>query len=209
MPRRLATVQCRKIDVNMQECVCLKEVNGRYRKGKSEMARQRKYQPELLIKMFRKAASLRNDMLEAGFTDNGGAIHSAERILNILGLSLKYPDISHISNVRHSKSAVFSMEALELHQSGGKVFIEHVSPLRHLTQTAIEKIGEQMSDTQFEAFIREHYILVLLSPDETKRLNKQNRSRMNPDRLENAGIQLATAGMESKAVPNETKPQPL
>jgi hypothetical protein len=33
--------------------------------------------------MFRKAAALRNEMIAAGFTDNGGAIHSAERILNI------------------------------------------------------------------------------------------------------------------------------
>jgi len=169
-------------------------------KGKNDRGRSRKYQPELLIKMFRKAAELRNDMLEAGFTDNGGAIHSAERILNILGCSLNYPEISHINNLRKSERAVFSMEALELHKSGNRVLIEHVSPLRHLTQAAIEKLGQGMSDVQFEAFVREHYILVLLSPDETKRLNKQNRSRMNPDRLNNAGIQLAVREIEPQVV---------
>jgi len=160
-------------------------------KGKKDKGRPRKYQPELLIAMFRKAAALRNEMLAAGFTDNGGAIHSAERILNILGLSLNYPELNHINKLRHSERAIFSVEALQLHQSGNKVLIEHVSPLRHLTQTAIEKIGQEMSDAQFEAFVREHYLLVLLSPDETKRLNKQNRSKMNPDRLNHAGIRLA------------------
>ena len=169
-------------------------------KGKKDKGHSRKYQPELLIKMFRKAAELRNDMLEAGFTDNGGAIHSAERILNILGCSLNYPEISHINNLRKSAKAVCSMEALELHKSGSRVRIEHVSPLRHLTQTAIEKLGQGMSDAQFEAFVREHYILVLLSPDETKRLNKQNRSKMNPDRLNNAGIQLAIGEIESQVI---------
>jgi len=43
----------------------------------------RKYYSGNLIPMFRKAAALRNEMIAAGFTDNGGAIHSAERILNI------------------------------------------------------------------------------------------------------------------------------
>jgi hypothetical protein len=44
----------------------------------------RKYDAANLIPMFRLAARLRNEMKNAGFTDNGGAIHSAERILNIL-----------------------------------------------------------------------------------------------------------------------------
>ena len=160
--------------------------------------RRRKYQPELLIAMFRKAAALRNEMLAAGFTDNGGAIHSAERILNILGLVLNYSELSHINNLRHSQKAIFSVEALELHTSGKKVLIEHVSPLRHLTQKAIERIDQQVTDTQFQQFVKEHYKLVLLSPAETLRLNKQNRTKMNPDRLKHAGIQLAVVELESE-----------
>jgi len=42
------------------------------------MTRHRKYEPLQLIEMFRMAAALRNEMLSVGFTDNGGAIHSAE-----------------------------------------------------------------------------------------------------------------------------------
>jgi hypothetical protein len=174
----------------------MSQFEGKMREGiaverKTDKARRRKYQPEILIAMFRKASALRNEMLEAGFTDNGGAIHSAERILNILGLSLNYPELSHINNLRHSERAVFSIEALELHKGGHKVLIEHISPLRHLTQQAIEKIDQQVSDAQFRAFVQEHYKLVLLSPAETQRLNRQNRTKMSPERLKQADIQLA------------------
>lgn len=141
--------------------------------------------------MFRKAAALRNEMVEAGFTDNGGAIHSAERILNLLGLCLNYPELSHLNHLRHFKNAIFSVEAWELHQAGNKVLIEHVSPLRHLTQMAIGRIDQKVSDAQLKAFIKRHYKLVLLSPSETLRLNKQNRSKLSHDRLSKAGIQLA------------------
>ncbi|MCU1252171.1 MAG: hypothetical protein JWQ49_5200 [Edaphobacter sp.] len=122
-------------------------------KGKAHL---RKYHPEILVAMFRKAESLRNEMLREDFTDNGGAIHSAERILNIMGLKLKYRQVGHINNLRHFPKAVFSVEALKLHKSGHKVFIEHVSPLRHLTQKAIEKVEQGASDAQLKAFVKRH-----------------------------------------------------
>lgn len=153
--------------------------------------RVKKYPPELLIAMFRKAAALRNDMIEAGFTDNGGAIHSAERILNLLGLGLNYPGLSHLNNLKNFKDAVFSNEAWKLHLAGSKVLIEHVSPLRHLTQMAIDEIGRGASDSEFKDFVSNLYKLVLLSPEETLLLNKQNRSKVSSDRLSKAGIELA------------------
>jgi hypothetical protein len=159
-------------------------------KEKLNKARARKYPPDLLIAMFRKAAALRNEMLEAGFTDNGGAIHSAERILNLLGLCLNYSELSHLNNLRHFRNATFSVEAWKLHQAGEKVLIEHVSPIRHLTQRAIDKIDQKLSDAQFKAFVKRRYKLVLLSPAETLQLNKHNRSKMSNDRLGEAGIQL-------------------
>lgn len=161
--------------------------------------RVRKYNPDLLVAMFRKAASLRNEMIEAGFTDNGGAIHSAERILNLLGLALNYSGLSHINNLRHFNEAVFSVEAWKLHQAGGKVLIEHVSPVRHLTQMVIGEVGRGASDGELKEFVRAHYKLVLLSPAETASLNKQNRSKVSVDRL--AGITLAT-----REAPNEVQP---
>jgi hypothetical protein len=146
-----------------------------------------KYDPDLLIAMFRRAASLRNEMIAAGFTDNGGAIHSAERILDILGQRLKYPGLSHGNALRHYPKAEFSDAAWQLHQNNQAVLIEHVSPRRHLTQMAIAII-ETATDAQFKAFVRRHYKTVLLSPDETQRLNRLNRSTVCVDRLAEAGI---------------------
>src|SRR3954463_10815932 len=99
--------------------------------------RRSKYSAETLIPMFRKAAALRDEMIAAGFTDNGGAIHSASRILDILGLRLNYPNLSHINSLRHHANAECSPAALKAIASGDRVFIEHVSPLRALTRAAI------------------------------------------------------------------------
>jgi hypothetical protein len=154
--------------------------------------RRRKYHPENLIPMFRKAAALRNEMNAAGFTDNGGAIHSAERILNMLGLCLNYPEVGHPNNLRHFEKAIFSVEALIAHKSGSKVLIEHVSPVRDFARRAIDKIDRGASDAQLKQFVQRHYKLALLTPTEALRLNKQNRSKMSPDRLRDAGIKLAS-----------------
>jgi hypothetical protein len=134
------------------------------------------------------------------FTDNGGAIHCAERILDILGQRLNYPGLSHGNALRHYKMAEFSDEAWALHQSKKPVLIEHVSPRRQLTQMAIEKI-QTASDAQFRAFVRRHYKTVLLSPDETLRLNRLNRSTVCSDRLSQAGIRVAVRRIQSSARP--------
>src|SRR5580698_7708954 len=149
-----------------------------------------KYGSANLIPMFRKAAKLRNEMLQAGFTDNGGAIHSAERILNLLGLRLKYSALSHINNLRKWKDAEFSIEALAAYNAGKPVVIEHVSPIRDFTRKAID-MEQSATDKQLEEFVITNYQLVLLTPEEALRLNKQNRSKMTPDRLTSAGITLA------------------
>lgn len=152
------------------------------------MEKSGKYEPGKLIAMFRMAAQLRNQMLDAGFTDNGGAIHSAERILNLLGLRLCYPGLNHINNLRNHPGAFFSIEALEAHKAGERVFIEHISPHRALTRLAIDKIVAGASEKDFSDFMKEHFKLALLTRTETDRLNKINRSRVAPDRLQAAGI---------------------
>ena len=141
--------------------------------------------------MFRLAAALRKQMLDVGFTDNGGAIHSAERILNILGLRLCYPDLTHINNLRDHPEAPFSEAALVAYKKGEKVLIEHVSPHRALTRQAIEQIEAGVNDDEFKKFVKKHFQLALLTETETIHLNSLNRSRLEPDRLRKAGIQLA------------------
>ncbi len=155
------------------------------------MTRQRKYEPVKLVEMFRLAAALRKQMLEVGFTDNGGAIHSAERILNILGLRLCYPELTHINNLRNHPDAPFSQEALVAHRAGEKVLIEHVSPHRALTRLAIEQIEARINDEEFLSFVKANFQLALLTEAETNRLNKLNRSKISSDRLMSAGIALA------------------
>lgn len=142
-----------------------------------------RYSPENLILMFRKAASLRNEMIDSGFTDNGGAIHSAERILDLLGLCLNYPGLSHQNNLRTYPGAEFSPAALEAHERGEIVKIEHVSPRRALTRGAIREINNGASDQEFTDYVRKHFRLVLLTPEEFQRLNRINRSEMTQDRL--------------------------
>lgn len=163
------------------------------------MARQKKYEPQKLIDMFRLAATLRNQMLEAGFTDNGGAIHSAERILNILGLRLCYPGLNHINNLRNYPGALFSAEALASYRAGEKVLIEHISPHRAFTRLAIEKIVAGASEREFSDFVQENFKLALLTQTETDRLNKINRTKIAHDRLQMAGISV-------EPIPNEPTP---
>lgn len=154
------------------------------------LTRSRKYDPLKLVEMFRLAAELRARMLAGGFTDNGGAIHSAERILNILGLRLCYPALSHINKLRELPNAPFSEDAFAAHQSGQKVLIEHVNPHRALTRLAIAQIEAGLSDSKFIDFVRSHFQLALLTESETLRLNKLNRSKIATDRLASAGIRL-------------------
>ena len=92
-------------------------------------------------------------MLEAGFTDNGGAIHSAERILDILGQRLKYPRLSHVNNLREYPDAEFSVTALAAHERGEQVFIEHVSPTRDFTRQAIRLLDEGASDDELTDYV--------------------------------------------------------
>ena len=141
--------------------------------------------------MFRMAATLRNKMIAAGFSDNGGAIHSAERILDILGLRLNYPGLNHINNLREYPEAEFSVSAKRAHARGEKVCIEHVSPRRDFTRRAIEQIDRRVSDQQFLNYVRKHYRLVLLTEKETKHLNNINRTKVEKNRLKTAGIKLA------------------
>jgi len=158
--------------------------------------RQRKYQPDNMATMFLLAARLRNEMCAAGFTDNGGAIHSAERIMDLLGLLLNYAYLSHSNKLKVHVDAECSEAAYLARQRGEAVSIEHVAPLRALTTAAIDHIEPLADGEKVEAlkmFVKEHYRLVLLTPEETKRLNKMNRSKMAPDRLEKAGIKIRRA----------------
>ncbi len=130
-------------------------------------------------------------MVSAGFTDNGGAIHSAERILHLLGQRICFPDLSHLNNLRKLPNAPFSEAALIAYRNGEQVFIEHVNPHRALTKLAIELIESGANDTEFKAFVKQNYQVALLTHEETVRLNRLNRTKIEKDRVGRAGILLA------------------
>jgi hypothetical protein len=152
--------------------------------------KSRKYLSTNLLPALRLAARLRNEMVASGFTDNGGAIHSAERIVNILGMHLKYPELTHINGLRKLPYAEKSLAAQASMERGETVVIEHVSPLRALTRQVIEVCSDTTDDALVANFVRENFRLVLLVPDEVRALNRKNRSKMQTNRLELAGIKL-------------------
>jgi hypothetical protein len=164
----------------------------------------RKYTADNLVPMFLKAAGLREEMKAAGFTDNGGAIHSAERILDILGLFLKYPKLSHRNNLKKLEDAEWSVGAFLAYKNKKRVLIEHVYPLRALTQDAIKAakpLREKAAAKRLITFVRKHYRLALLSIEETTILNRTNRSRYHPKRLEEAGIKVIKAKRKKRPNP--------
>ena len=98
---------------------------------------------------------------------------------------------SGINNLRDHPDAEFSLAALAAHERGDQVLIEHVSPLRDLTRHAIGDLDRGATFEELVDFVRQHYRLVLLTADETRHLNRSNRSRMTADRLGEAGIQVS------------------
>ena len=152
-----------------------------------------KYTPEILLpalRLFIKARNLANDV---GVADNGGAIHSVERILDVLSVRLKY-GLSHVNQLKVAANAECSTGAHLARQRGEKVFIEHVLPQRAFARTIISLIDNGASDADVIDYIQSHYPLVLLSTQETTQLNRQNRSLISPHRLEDAGIVIQSEG---------------
>lgn len=149
-----------------------------------------KYPPEKLLPPLRLFIKARNESVDSGFTDNGGAIHSVERIVDILSLRVRYPHLGHINYLKRDEGAEISAEAHKARQHGESVLIEHVMPQRAYAREIIRIVTEGGSDNDVIRFINENYRLVLLTKAETSRINKLNRSKITEDRVADAGIEL-------------------
>lgn len=149
-----------------------------------------KYHPGNLIPALRLFVEARNESLKLGFTDNGGAIHSVERILDILSLRIVFPSHRHLNDHKADPNAEISVEAERARQSGDPIFIEHVRPQRAYAREVIALISGGCTDDELVEFIRKWYRLVLLSKEETMRINRLNRSRITDDRIADAQIEL-------------------
>jgi hypothetical protein len=147
-----------------------------------------KHNPDNLISALRIAAEARAKIRAVGVDDNGGAIHSVERILDILGQRLKYPRLSHINKLKNYANAEMSIAAFEQIKLGGKVEIEHVAQKRALSISMLGFLETSRTDSEIKCFVDKHYRLVLLTPTERQNLDKINRTKLDPDRL--AGIEM-------------------
>ena len=83
-----------------------------------------------------------------------------------------------------------SIGAREALQRGEKVFIEHVKPRRAFAVAVIDIIDKGATDTEIVEYIRNNFQLVLLNREESRSLDRHNRTRISPDRLAEAGITL-------------------
>lgn len=151
---------------------------------------RRKYNANNLIPALRLFIDARNEAIALGFTDNGGAIHSVERILDILAQRLCYPHLSHINGLKADNDAEMSEEAYFARERGETVYIEHVLPQRAFARQVIEIVGQSCSDQELIEFIQQRYRLVLLTKRETDHINRVNRSKLTADRIADAGIVL-------------------
>jgi hypothetical protein len=106
---------------------------------------------------------------------------------------VKYPHINHINKLKKDMDAECSEGAYEARQRGEKILIEHVMPQRAFAQEIIKLVDGGASNEEILIYITKHYRLVLLTQEETSRLNRQNRSKITPDRLMDANIKIFCA----------------
>jgi hypothetical protein len=145
--------------------------------------RLRKYRADNLMPVLRLFAEAREQALKQGFTDNGGAIHSIERILDILGRHLCYPHNTHAKDLKADAKVEISRAAYRARQRGEQVRIEHVLPQRAFAQQVCELIQTGATNKTVLNYITANYRLVIVTPKEAAALDQTNRSRIAPDRL--------------------------
>lgn len=150
-----------------------------------------KYNWDTLYPALEHFAEARHVSLKAGFTDNGGAIHSVERILDILGHRLCYPDSgAGLDTFKKYPDAPRTEAAHKAIQEGLPVRIEHIAPQRAFARAVCDMIDANEPKEHIKKYIKETYRLALLTVEEAKALDKKNRSNIAHNRLEDAGLKL-------------------
>lgn len=154
-------------------------------------AAKSKYSADDMFPALRHFIEARAIALSQGIiTDNGGAIHSVERILNIMSVRICYPHVSHSNNLKTCPNAHRSAAAHGARLRGEKVEIEHVLPQRAYAKAICDMVTNGASDAEVIRFIEQNFRLVLLTPEERRSLDRINRTRIMTDRLAEAGIKM-------------------
>ncbi|MGA7748535.1 MAG: hypothetical protein WCA63_00140 [Gallionella sp.] len=147
---------------------------------------------KILIDALRSFDEWRQRVLSKELTDNLGAIHSGERIAEMLSLKIAYPGLTHINNLRHHKElAWFSKKAKAANNKETAVEIEHVYPKRAYTIALLRKLSKTEDTVKIEQWIKKNFKLVLLTRSERANLDKINRTKKRDKAdFEAAGIDL-------------------
>lgn len=144
-----------------------------------------------LFNSMRLFAEARKVALQSGFTDNAGAIHSIERILEILCRKIVFPSVAHPNGLKRHERVEISIAAHAEREAGnlGAIQIEHVMPQRAFAREVLSRL-ERFSDSEIEDYISTTYRIVILTKKERRQCDRLNRTRMTPDRIAEAGIEL-------------------
>jgi hypothetical protein len=147
---------------------------------------------EAMLAALRPLVKARSEANALGLTDNHGAIHSIERVLNILRLRLVHPNIDHVRNIKHDPNVEGTAEAFAARERGERVDIEHVYPRREVAVAVCDLITRGASDRQLRNYIVRTSHVVLLTPTQRIAVDAVpgNRSRYTEERLKAAGIKV-------------------
>ncbi len=83
-----------------------------------------KYTPETLLPALRLFIEARNKANAAGFPDNGGAIHSVERIIDVLCIRVKY-GLTHVNNLKKNADRRMQYRSIRSPPTWRCTFITH------------------------------------------------------------------------------------
>ena len=104
----------------------------------------------------------------------------------------------HINSLKKDRTAEISVAAYEARERnergepGEPVEIEHFNPQRAYARKIIELVGKGKSDDLLIRYIKRTYRLVLLTKAERSALDRENRSKIDPKRLD--GIEFHNLG---------------
>jgi hypothetical protein len=148
-----------------------------------------KYTVDNLLPALRLAVRHRREML-AYVPDNGGAILPLEKIADRLSVLVRYPEYRRATDIKRDPNAEMTAAAQRriLRGEHSRVRVEHVNPRRAWAVTLAAQIDAGVSDAELLKFIKTEYWLVVLTNSEARDLDAINRTNIETDRLEAAGL---------------------
>lgn len=139
----------------------------------------------------RAAAAGRKTMNQMGLSDNRGAIHPMERILNIARANLVH-GIAHQSYIKHDMNIEGTVEAFAARKLGKRVDIEHMYPRRESAIAVCRMVEDGASNDALIDYVIQTGRAILLTPEQRAAVDAVpgNRSVYSADRLMKAGLTI-------------------